>query len=418
MIEEKLHPFKLPDNFKLGTATSSLQIEGGDVNNSWYIWSEKNHIKDNSHCIRACEHWNRIDEDIKLINGLNSKYYRMSIEWARIEPSQGVYNHDALKHYYDEIKKLKQNNIEPLVTLHHFSNPIWLENKGGWLNGDVVRCFEEYVEFVVENLIDLVQSWVTINEPNVYLVLGYIIGDWPPGEKYSLSKFNRCAKNMIMAHKRAYEKIHDIGQKKGTEICVGVAHHLRVMHPKNNNFLDRFITKRIKENFNDFFVKSMVSDFLGINYYTRDMVGFTFNPLKKFVSIDFKTESMKNDLGWEIYPGGLYEVCREYYKKNKLPIFITENGVCDNNDRLRVRFIYDHLLEVKKLIDEGVDVRGYYHWSLMDNFEWSEGVSARFGLYHVDFVNQKRTIKQSGKFYAKLCKHNGITEDMINRFLI
>lgn len=415
-----MHTFTLPENFLFGTATSGFQIEGNNFNSSWFNWINSGHIKNFLKNQIFCDHWNRVNEDIKLLKKLNSKIYRMSIEWSRIEPEEGVFDKKAVDHYRYEIKKIKENGIIPMVTLHHFSNPIWFENKGGWINKASIDCFLKYTSYIVSQLSDFVQDWITINEPNVYLSMGYLKGYWPPGKKIAFWYYLKCAQNMIKAHQKAFNLIHKMGEDKNMNMNVGVAHHIRYFKPINNSFLNKKIIQLINYYFHDLFIDQMTmknkknercADFLGINYYTGNIIGISLNPFKKSPEI-----KIKNDLGWEIYPEYLYNICNKYYQKYKLPIYITENGVCDNNDTLRIKFIYDHILQIKKLIDAGVDVKRYYYWSLIDNFEWLEGVAARFGLIHVDFNTLIRTIKKSGLFYSELSKNNSITDEMINKY--
>ena len=428
-----MEPFKLPDDFMLGTATASLQIEGGDRNNSWYRWAEQGHIKDGSHCVVACDHWNRVDEDIALMKDLNSHTYRMSIEWSRIEPEKGKFDAGAMAHYRQEIGRLRGAGIVPLVTLHHFSNPLWFEDQGAWSNPESVNLFERYAEYVVKNLADLVSDWVTINEPNVYAYSGYVLGEWPPG-KSAIGEYLRVSRNMILAHIRAYRQIHEVRSKMGCgATMVGVAHHIRILDPKHGTWLERLIARLADHLFHEVFVVGMsegrllppvgrgyplgrgrYSDYLGVNYYSREMVSLCRNPAMLFVKLDRNEGAPVNDLGWEIYPEGLYRVCRRYWERYRIPIWITENGTCDASDAIRARFIYDHLWQVKKLIDDGVQVQRYYHWTLMDNFEWLEGFSARFGLYETDFETQKRTLRPSGRFYAQLSQYRAVTAEMLD----
>lgn len=170
-----MKPITFPPSFRFGTATASLQIEGGNTNNSWFRWAQEGHIRDGSNPVRACDHWNRIDEDVRLMKGISMNAYRLSLEWARIEPAEGAFDSEAVARYRHELELLKQAGIEPLVTLHHFSNPLWLEDDGGWTNEKVIARFERYVSHVVEVFGDLVNDWVTINEPNVYLIHGYLL---------------------------------------------------------------------------------------------------------------------------------------------------------------------------------------------------------------------------------------------------
>lgn len=431
-----MEPFALPEDFLLGTATASLQIEGGDRNNSWYRWVQTGHVKDGSSCIIADDHWNRVDEDIEIMKQLHQQTYRMSLEWSRIEPARGRFDKDALQHYRHELQELVSAGIRPLVTLHHFSNPLWLEDAGAWINPDVIGLFERYTAYVVENLGDLVSDWCTINEPNVYLASGYVLGGWPPSD-ISITKYFRGARNMILAHIKSYRKIHEVRDSNGcTDTMVGVANHLRLFDPRHGTGRERWASAMYEKLFQELFVTGMCEgrllpplgggyplgdgqffDFFGINYYTRDIVdcsGGITNPLGK---LEVREGSPTNDLGWEIYPEGLYRVSKKYWDRYHVPIFLTENGTADAQDSFRTKYIYDHLLQVSHLIEDGIDVQRYYHRSLMDNFEWLEGLSARFGIVSVNYETLERTVRTSGWFYGDIAKHHGVTARMIQQYM-
>ena len=418
-----MKPFKLPENFLLGSATAAEQIEGGDKNNNWYDWCIKGHIKDNSTCLRANEHWERFRDDIELMKALNHKTYRMGLSWSRIEPEEGKFDPKAIEHYREELELLRSSGIVPLITLHHFAHPLWLVEKGGFEDKSVLWYFERYVKHVVSSLGDLASDFITFNEPNVYALYGYFYGTWPPGRK-SLRLYNRVLRNMTICHIKAYKLIHKIRRDNGFtgETKVGLAHHLRVFDPYNRyNPLDIMTARLMEYLFQDMVMKSMSSgflrppmgfgipltagkyqDFLGINYYSRTAARF------KGFQDSIMPGGPRNDLGWEIYPEGLYRLCKKYSRIYHIPIWITENGTCDANDSFRARFIYDHLYQASRLCDEGVRIERYYHWTLMDNFEWLEGESAPFGLYHVDFETQRRTLRKSGEFYAELSRSNEV----------
>jgi beta-glucosidase len=434
-----MDPFQLPKNFLMGSATSATQIEGGDKNNSWYRWCQSpGHIHDGTDCIRADDHWNRYPKDIHLLKELHHDVYRMGLEWSRIEPEQGKYDETAIRHYRDEISLLLQNNIKPLVTLHHFSNPLWFDDMGGWENPNVVELFTCFTRYVVNELGDLVSEWITINEPNVFLVYGYARGTWPPGKTNILAMF-KAMRHLVLAHIQSYREIHRIrSERKFTgNTMVGIAHHLRIFDPENGKFRNKVPAKLIQYLSQDLFLKSMgygkfcfplgfggyplgrgkYYDFLGINYYSRDMIRLAFDPANMFGKLLVKENAPVNDLGWEIYPEGLYRLCRKYYARYQAPIYITENGICDAHDTQRAQFIYDHLQQIVRLNREGIPVERYYHWSLIDNFEWAEGENARFGMVANDFETQQRTIRQSGQFYGAICKKKAITEAMIDKYL-
>lgn len=433
-----VEPFDLPHDFLLGTATASLQIEGGDTNNSWYRWAEAGHVHDGSHSLVACDHWNRVEQDVKLIASLGGNAYRLSLEWSRIEPEEGRWDLAALDHYRRELELLRSVGVRPVVTLHHFSNPLWFEDDDAWMNDRAPERFRRYARRAVEYLGDLVSDWITINEPNVYLILGYAYGLWPPGER-SVRRVLRGARNMVRAHALAYLDIHERSAATGRgEPRVGVAHHLRVFDPEHG-LLDRMSAALLRRMSQEIFVEAMttgrslaplgrldlpaergprsrLADFLGINYYTRDTVRFTPAPGQLFAERFVPEGAPVNDLGWEIYPAGLFRVLTEYWERYRLPLIVTENGTCDRQDAFRPRYLAEHLAQAVRAREAGADVRGYLHWSLMDNFEWVEGVSARFGLYKVDYGTQRRTLRRSGALFADIARRGGLDGDLITRY--
>lgn len=430
--------FDLGKDFLMGTATAALQIEGGDRNNNWYRWCEQGKIKDGAHCLRANDHYNRVDQDIALMKQMHNDTYRLGLEWSRIEPSPGQWDSKGLAHYRMELESLLSAGITPLVTLHHFSHPLWFEDLGGWQNPKSVEHFVRFTKVVVENLGDLVQDWITINEPNVYAMGCYLTGEWPPGKK-SIPGYLRVLKNMIKAHILAYREIHAIRKNRGFsgETRVGVANHIRVFDPEDNNRARR-AARRLDYMFHKMVVTGMVEgkisfpmdrghyplgkgfymDFFGLNYYSRDIIAYKLsNPGQLFAELKTDPELPKNDLGWDIYPQGLYRICKDYYSQYQVPIYITENGICDCSDNLRPQYIYDHLEQIARLREEGIPVERYYHWTLMDNFEWAEGESAPFGLIHCNFETQERTIRKSGEFYGEICKAKAVTPEMAEKYL-
>ena len=432
--------FKLPEDLLMGSATAATHIEGGEQPHNWYRWSELGKIQDGSHSKVACDHINHIKSDVKLLKAIHTETYRMGIEWSRIEPEEGHFSKEGIDLYRKEIKLLLKNNIRPLVTLWHFSNPLWMEDDGGWINPKCVDRYLNYVRFVVDELGDLVTDWVTINEPNVYLFFGYFEGRWPPGMRGKVRKYLRGANHFAKAHLKAYDQIHKQLEAKGhkkEQIHVGVAHHLRIFDMFDKRHLTKMAAYVSNHLFQMMYLEAMTHarfvfplkwhrefprknycDFIGINYYSRDLVKGIYNPGTLFNELYVKKGKAVNDLGWEIYPRGLFRICKKVYRRYKIPIFITENGICDANDEQRAKFIYDHLKQLNKAIKKGIDIRRYYHWSTMDNFEWAEGVSARFGLYHNDYETQERTLRDSGKFYGEICKKKKISRKMIKKYLL
>lgn len=430
---EKKVLFQLPKDFLLGTATAATQIEGGDTNNSWYDWSiDKNHIADGSNTLLANDHWNRYKEDIDLMAQMGMQIYRMGLEWSRIEPEEGNFNVDAINHYREEISYIQSKGIKVLVTLHHFSNPLWFEKIGAFENKNSHIYFEKYVSYTVSALKDIVDEWVTINEANIYAVNGYFFGIWPPGKK-SFFALRKVYTNLATSHLIAYKTIHKL-YKDHDSVKVGCAQHLILFEPLNSkNPFHVFMRNRIRNYFQRRITDAMLKgvfkfplkkkstflrnryeiesgkyyDFIGINYYMRTAVSaFGYKPHK---------ETPKNDLGWEIWPAGMIELASELHSKYKAPIYITENGTCDKNDSFRAKFIYDHL---KAISESGLPIERYYHWTFIDNFEWAEGQSAPFGLVELNFETQKRTIRPSGNFYSEIIKNRCVSVELCEKYKI
>jgi beta-glucosidase len=427
--------FKLDGNFMLGTATSSTQIEGGDRNNTWYKWCEAGHIKDSTSCFTACDHWNRVEQDTRILKSLNVQTHRLSLEWSRLEPAPGQFSAEAMKHYRDELALLLGNNIRPLVTLHHFSEPLWFQALGGWKKPENAELFIAYARHVVENLGDLVSDWVTFNEPNVYVSFGYEAGIYPPGS-CDLPAALGVNALLIETHVKLYGLIHQIRDEKkfGGRTMVGAAIHIRVFdgitppgrlaaaavdYMFNALCMEGMTTGRLMfplPGWASGYKKGVYADFLGINYYTRNIVEFALDPSNYFHRLVNDRDLTKTDLGWDIYPKGIYRVCKKYYDKYRLPIFITENGISDRFDDRRPDFIADHLAYLAQAVGEGVEVQRYYHWSVMDNFEWLDGETGNFGLYHTDFKTQERAARKSAALYARICREKGITKGMEEEF--
>ncbi len=418
--------FKLKEGLLLGTATAATQIEGGDENNNWARFAGEGKVKDGTTPVRADDHYARFKEDIDLMADLGLQIYRFGIEWSRIEPQRGVYSQEAIQHYREEIEYMKSRGIMPLLTLHHFANPLWFEDMGAFEHKDSPRIFLSLVKKAIESFGDLVSEYITINEPNVYCVNSLFWGDWPP-EKKSLGSLVNAFSNMTLSHVLAYEYIHGKRREMGyDDTKVSFANHLRVFAPENpKNPFHRLAASLTEYLFQGAITTAMMTgkcrfpvlsrkgvkkgkyyDFIGINYYSRSTV--------RGIADGVRADCYKNDLGWEIYHDGLLELSESLYEQYHAPVYVTENGTCDNEDIFRPRFIYDQL----KLISECENkITRYYHWSFTDNFEWKEGESARFGIVHVDYETQKRTVKPSGLLYSSIIKNGGVTNEAYDAFV-
>lgn len=412
-------------NLKLGVATASAQIEGGEVNSNWNKYSDCGKIIDNSNIKRATDHWNRYEEDIDLLCELGIKEYRMSVEWARIEPENGRFNYEAMERYIEEIKLMKKRGINILLTLHHFSHPQWFEDMGGFEKESNVKIFVRFVKYVIGNVYDLINDYCTINEPNVYATQGYFFGEWLQEEK-NLLKTIQVMNVFVACHISCYKFIHEFYKEKGlNKPVVTFALNYRYFEPYSNSVIDKVGAKLLSFLFQEGifkafalgefvfpfrnlmkFPKGKYLDSIGINYYTRGLV-------KNFQDVT-KENTQKTDLGWEIYPDGLSWACKNLYEIIQLPIRITENGTCDNRDEFRCRYIYEHL---KVIIDTKLPVTHYYHWCFTDNFEWKEGERPRFGIVHIDYDTQKRTIKNSGYFFKQIIEDKAVSEKTYEKYV-
>jgi beta-glucosidase len=406
---------RFPQDFLWGTATSSYQVEGNNKNNDWWEWEkEPGHIRDGHRSGLACDWWNRAEKDFDLAREMGQNAHRLSLEWSRIEPQEREWDEDAIARYRRMLLGLRERGLEPMVTLHHFTNPLWLMEKGGWETEAVVPLFERYVTKVAEELGDLVELWCVLNEPNIYAMLSYVDGRWPPGKRNLLLAF-RVLRNMLLAHGRAYRVIHRLRPRAR----VGIAHAMRVFDPaKPNSLLDRLAAWIPDYIFNRLILTALTegmlafplalnrkvpdlvnsADFLGINYYSRDMVAFDVSRPRDLFGRRFHAEGAEmSDGGYgEVYPEGLYQLLKRLAAYGK-PIYVTENGLPDEDDDQRPRFILTHLAALHRAIEEGVPVKGYFHWSLVDNFEWAEGWTLRFGLIALDVETQERTVRRSGQ---------------------
>lgn len=406
---------------ELGVATAATQIEGGEADTDWHRWAADGGAADGSSPARAADHWNRVADDVALLTELGIRHYRMGLEWARLEPAPGSFDPAALAHYRDELTRLRDAGIRPLVTLHHFNPPAWFVDAGDWLAPGAVPTFLRFTEMVVRALGDLVEDWITINEPNVHAVEGFLYGAWPPGD-HSYRHTIAVLQALLEAHLRAYLLIHELQP----HARVAVAHHVRAFAPQNpRNPAHRLAATTTRYLFQDSVIRAMATgrstpplrrpkdlqpgryyDVHALNYYTRNTVRRIGDGMATGVDV--------NDLGWEIYPPGLVELADSVHRRYPAPIWITENGTCDADDRFRSRYLYEHLAQIA---ESSLPIERYYHWCFTDNWEWAEGESARFGLVHLDFETQRRTVKDSGRFYADIIANSGVTDAAYERFV-
>lgn len=408
-----------PKNFFWGASTASHQVEGGNAN-QWSVW-ELAHAKEFSqlahtrlswlrnweevkqHAERpenyvsgaGVDHYHRYQEDFDIVKTLNMNAFRFGIEWSRLEPEEGVWNEVEVAHYKEYILQLRARNIEPFLNIWHWTVPTWFADKGGFKNRKNIKYFERFVEKISEEFTEEVTYIITLNEPNVYVSFSYGTGEWPPQESSWWSTL-QVYTNLVVAHRRAYK----ILKKKKPSLQIGVAAQLANIQAKRpHSHIDEFSTKWMRYVWNWWFLYRIKNqqDFIGFNYYFTDY--YTGFAKRENPSVPV------SDLGWYMEPEGLYPLLIRLWSRFKKPIFITENGVADDKDEYRRWWIEESIVAMERAISEGVDVRGYLHWSLLDNFEWKYGWWPHFGLVSVDRENgMKRTIRPSAKWFAAQIK--------------
>lgn len=407
-----------PKNFFWGASTASHQVEGKNIN-QWSVWEQANakefsqlahtrisglpiwgEIKTQAESPNnyisgdGVDHFRRYREDFDIIKQLNLNAFRFGIEWSRIEPEEGIWDETAIEHYRKYIRELRARGIEPFANIWHWTVPVWLEEKGGFKKSENIQYFSKFVQKIADELVDDLTYIITLNEPNVYTSFSYVIGEWPPEEK-SLWTGIKVYRHLLKAHKEAYK----ILKRRKPQLQIGLAQQLANIQAKRpHNLVDTTATKWMRYYWNWWFLNRCrkQQDFVGFNYYFSDYYR-GFRPDNPKVPL--------NDLGWYMEPEGLYPLLLRVWSHYKKPIFITENGVADMNDDFRRWWLEESVVAMEKAISEGVDIRGYLHWSLLDNFEWKYGWWPKFGLVHVDREHgMKRTIRPSAKWFAQRIK--------------
>jgi len=406
-----LEQLKFPSNFNWGSATAAHQIEGNNTNN-WSSFEERTGIEKSA---KACEHWQRWREDFNLLSELGVDSYRFSIEWSRIEPEQGEWNEAVVSTYSEMVDDLLQRGIKPMVTLHHFTHPIWFEELGGFSKKENLEHWVNYCERIFDVLSDRVKDWCTINEPEVFSIMGYFMGLFPPGRE-SIRKTLRVMRNMMSAHALAYRSL----KSRRPDTRIGLAKNVTLFDPLRRWNLVHWITAKVLNHlWNGIWISSIKRgrmlgrrveyakgsvDFVGLNYYTH-VLASPFMPRTIEVDLPKRKHQIMTEFGYPMYAEGLHRAI-EMIAVLKVPIEITENGVADESDSLRPEHLRRHLLVLSQAIEEGYDIRSYHHWSLMDNFEWAEGYKLRFGLFSVDYDTQERTMRESGRLFKEIIANN------------
>jgi len=387
---------EFPPGFLWGTATSSHQIEGGDTNNDWWDWE---HNPD-SGCVvssgDACDSWHRWNEDVDLAADLGLGAYRFSLEWSRIEPAEGEFSIAALDHYRRQCAACHERGVSPVVTFHHFTTPRWLAARGGWEAPDAPECFARYVRRAVEHMGDLIGWACTINEPNVVAVLGYTVGIYPPGMKDEIGRHFAVNEAMVRAHRLAVDALRS---GPGT-FPVGITLSMEELVAGEGGQGTRDAAEQILEN--SFLDATAGDDFVGVQCYERTVLGPT-GPIEP------PPGTRLTQMGYEFWPQVVEYTVRRTAAYTGLPVVVTENGLATEHDPERIEFIATALEGLHRCIADGIDVRGYFVWSLLDNFEWHLGFGPKLGLCAVDPVTFDRHPKPSAHWFGNVAKSNSLT---------
>ncbi len=425
-------PLRFPDGFLWGCATAAHQVEGNNTNSHWWAWEqEPGHIRNGDVSGIACDHYRRFDEDFATAQAYGHNAARISIEWSRIEPEEGRWDRSEVEHYRRVLDALRGRGLTALVTLHHFTNPLWFERLGGWLSPRAPDLLARYAGFVARELGELVPIWCTINEPSVVASAQYIAGVHPPGHQ-DIGEAMRASRHLLLAHARAYRAVKEAAPH---DPLVGPVLNLSYVQPANPDDPADVRAARAVDGFlHEFYLRSISAgviarpvarpdeepapevedtwDFIGLNYYSRSLIkaGEQGRP---FGSVPEGAETSL--MGWEVYPDGIYHCLMRLHAYGK-PVYVTENGTSVHDDLDRRRYILRHLARVHRAIRDGADVRGYLHWSFCDNFEWAEGWYQKFGLWEHEPGTLNRIPRPSAEMFRDIARANAVTPEIVERY--
>jgi beta-glucosidase len=435
-MAEAAHTF--PKSFLWGTATAGYQVEGGSQGADYWDWEQQSgSVVSGQRSGLACDWWAgrrwEADFDQAAADGHNA--LRLSVEWSRVEPSPSRWDEDALDHYRQMVKGLRDRGLTPMVTLHHFATPRWAANpkRNVWETGEAAALFERYARKVVMTLGEYVDLWCTINEPNVFFYRGWMEGVLPP-RKRNIGLAMKVAGNILRAHAAAYKALHAVQ----AQAQVGLPIHFRPTLPAHPGFApDEWAARSQYQMFSTLFPDAIqtgrlrqllrrpalvpeakgTQDFVALQYYTTDVVRFDLsNPGELFGRRSFPAGAETDGSGiYASHAPGFLSALR-WARQARLPIYITENGIGGEEDSLRRRYIVTHLRQLWRAVNFNWDVRGYFHWSLVDNFEWERGWEHRFGLYALDRETQARTPRQSARLYSEIARSGALSSSLVHRY--
>ncbi|MGH7918595.1 MAG: glycoside hydrolase family 1 protein [Candidatus Dormibacteraceae bacterium] len=403
---------RFPDRFLWGCATAAHQVEGASTNNDWWRFEEQGGILTGETSLVANDEWHRYKEDLDLLAGLHNNAHRLSVEWSKVEPEPGRFDAAAIEHYRDVLQELRRHEMTPMVTLLHFTSPLWFVDAGGWAAPGAAARWLPFVQRVAEDLGDLVGLWCTLNEPNIMAFMGWVAGEFPPGRHYDLLGFYRVLRNLRRAHDAAYRLLHRVTPS----IPAGLAHNRWLLLPERLIMADRLaagFAAGVMDRWPSGLwrwdpVVEATSDFIGLNHYTGQLVRFDPTHAEQVFTRRRNPAGLEESaFGWALNPRWMGQALRDLAPLGK-PVYVTESGISTHDDRARAAYLPRLLAEVWEAIQDGVDVRGYFHWTGIDNFEWAHGYSQPFGLIAFDPETGARTVKPSGEVFARIAEANAL----------
>ncbi len=421
-----------PAGFLWGTATSSHQVEGNNRNNQWWAWEQEGgHIKDGSVSGLACDHYNRFEEDFRLAREFGHNAHRFSIEWSRIEPEEGRWDEKEVEHYRRVVESLHRHGLTPFATLHHFTNPLWFEAQGGWLNPKAPDLIARYAGYMAKQLGDAVPFWLTINEPSVTPAAAYLLGEFPPCRR-DAGEFITASRHMLAALGTMHNAIRESAPHSPQ---IGPVINMTYVMPASDSEADRQAARLMDQYLNAYWLDGLhrgvtgppagngeevaglrgAWDFIGLNYYSRAVVKAGPPPLG-LEQVPPPPGAETSTMGWEVYPEGFYQ-CIARLKQYGKPVYITENGIGTDDDEQRCRYVVRHLREVDRAVRDGVDVRSYLHWSFQDNFEWVLGFRQKFGLFEREEGTLNRVPRPSAHMFRDIARANAVPAALAEKYL-
>ncbi|MEA2064353.1 MAG: glycoside hydrolase family 1 protein [Gemmatimonadota bacterium] len=427
---KKLGKTVFPEGFLWGAATAAHQVEGGNTGNQWWAFEQQeSRIERGEKSGRACDHYNKFAGDFDLARSLGHNAHRLSIEWSRICPEQGTFDEAGIEHYHKVFEALKERGMKISLTLVHFTEPLWFAEMGGFTRPGAESDLAAFASRCASEYSGLVDYWATFNEPQVSLC-GWLWNEFPPG-KEDLVATCRVLAGQLKAHAAARTAIKEVAPdaRVGLVMAAGEFRPLR-----DNDFLDRHYCGLLDYLWAECHIQAVATgwlrfpligadeqipglkdscDWWGVNYYTDNIV----DSRRAHLLAQALPGQRVTGMGWTWAPEGLVKQLERFSRAGGVPLFVTENGLATEDDCERVRHLAEHLRSVAVAIESGIDVRGYFHWSLMDNFEWARGFRPRFGLIGVDYETLERTPRPSARFYAEVIERNCLTRELVEKYL-